>query len=132
MLEISVMVDLLGADYSAELGCKPQYLWYVSLGLLVWRNAAILLDCAGTRVVGSQRQALVAVELLEQTTQEFGAPIQALLHVERIADAQAASGSVHQLGEAFGANPRLGFGIEVRFGLDEARQECWLNAVLVR
>src|SRR5262249_42315776 len=54
---------LLAADYSAKLGRVPQYFWYISLCLLVWRNTAVLLHGSGTRVVGSQRQALVTVEL---------------------------------------------------------------------
>src|SRR5262245_40536287 len=97
------MGDLLSADYSAELGRKPQYLWYISLCLLVWRNAAILLDRTGTRVVGRQGQALVAVELLEQAAQEFGAAIQALAHVKRVADAQTSGCRIHQLREALSA-----------------------------
>src|ERR1051326_9163747 len=91
MLETSVMDfsrSLLAADYSAELGCIPQYFRYISPCLLVRRNAAILLHRAGTRVVRRQRQARVAVELLEQPAQELRSAIQALLDIERVADAE--------------------------------------------
>src|ERR1051326_2289697 len=134
MLETSVMDfsrSLLAADYSAELGCIPQYFRYISLCLLVRRNAAILLHRAGTRVVRRQRQARVAVELLEQPAQELRSAIQALLDIERVADAEAARRRIHQLRETLGAHTGLRFRVEVGLGLHQASQQRGFHPVLV-
>src|ERR1051325_1027778 len=99
MLDASVMIQVAisAADYSAKLGCIPQYLWYVALCLFVWRNTAKLLHRAGTRVVGGQCQAFVAMELLEQAAQKLRASVEGLRGIERVRDAQAASSRVHEL-----------------------------------
>ena len=103
ILESVIRVSDRVRPYSTELGRKPQYLWYISLCLFVRRNTAKLLDRTGTCVVRGQRQALIAMELLQQTAQEFGPAIEALGGVEGVGDTQAASRGVHQLGQAFGA-----------------------------
>ena len=98
---------------------------------MVWRNAAIFLHGTGTCVVGSQRQALIAVELLQQAAQKTCAAIQALGRIERVGDPQAARGGVHQLGQTLGAGAGLRVRIEVGFLLDDARQQGRVDAVLV-
>src|SRR5689334_18989497 len=116
--------------YSAVLRREPQYLWYVSLCLLVWRNAAIFLDRTGTRVIGSERQALVALELLEQPAEELGRAVETLGGIERVGYAEATRRRVHELAQAFGADAGLCARVEVRLRFDEARQERWGHAVL--
>ncbi len=57
----------------------------VGLRLGVRRNPAVLLDGAGARVVGGERELLVAAEALERAGQEASAALEALQRVERVA-----------------------------------------------
>ena len=102
----------------------------VSAGLVVGRDAVVLLDSGGAGVVGGQSEGQLVVVAGEEGIEVGGAAADVLVGLEAVGDTKLGGGGGHELHEAAGSGGADGAGVAVALGLDQAGEQIHVEVVL--
>lgn len=103
----------------------------VGAGLVVGRDAVVLIDRSGPRVVGGKGKCDIVVILDEELVEICGAAANVLIWLEAVIHALFGSGFGHELHEAAGTGAADSTGVAVALGLDYAGEQVGIEIVLL-
>ena len=103
----------------------------IGLGLVVRRDAMILVNSGRASVVGRQRQRQIVVISGKQRVQIGCSGAHILVGLVAVCNAEVAAGCRHQLHEPTGSGPAFSAGISATLGLHNAGQQVHIKIVLM-
>ena len=127
MLELASGFALAGDDAAIELVDDAGH---VGAGLVIRRDAVILVNCGGTGVVGSEGEGDVVVITAEQFVEIGGAAADVLVGSEAVVYAEVGGGAWHELHETACTSMADGVSVAVALGFDDAGEEVGVYVVL--
>jgi len=104
----------------------------VGNGFAVGRNGFVKFDALRTGVVGGEGEREIVVVAIEKFAEIFCAGFDIFLRVENVFDAESHGGLREKLHETAGVFAGDGFGIEFRFGGDDADDEVGVHSMMLR